>query len=97
MHKSLSLLAAVTVALVGCAHHDVAAYESCIAKLHTIEGAKATWALENKKTDADIPADADLFGPAAYIRQKPQCPQGGVYTIGRVGDRPRCSIPGHTP
>jgi hypothetical protein len=96
MNKSLSILALATIALVGCAHHDVAAYEHCIAKLRNIDGAKATWALENKKTDADIPTDADLFGPTAYMRQKPQCPQGGVYTIARVGDRPTCSVPGHT-
>ena len=96
MRKSLLILALVTVALAGCAHHDVAAYESCIAKLHNIEGAKATWALEHRRSDTDVPTDADLFGPTAYMRQKPQCPQGGVYTIGRVGDRPTCSIPGHT-
>ena len=23
------------------------------------------------------------------------CPQGGTYTIGSVGEKPTCSIPGH--
>src|SRR5205814_2241623 len=35
---------------------------ACIANMKQIDGAKATWALENKKTGADVPADADLFG-----------------------------------
>jgi len=43
----------------------------------------------------EIPRDADLFGPQAYIRAKPQCPEGGEYTIGKVGEHPRCSNPWH--
>ena len=41
---------------------------ACIANMKQIEGAKSTWALENKKTGADVPADADLFGvsPSTY-------------------------------
>jgi hypothetical protein len=25
----------------------------------------------------------------------PSCPAGGVYTIGTLGDKPTCSLPGH--
>jgi hypothetical protein len=89
-------MVAACVTVVGCAHRDVTAYESCIAKLKNIHGAKQTWALEQKKTTEDVPTDADLFGPNAYMREKPQCPQGGHYTLGRVGEYPRCSISGHT-
>jgi hypothetical protein len=60
-----------------------------------IEGAKATWALENRKTTNDVPTDSDLFGRDRYIRKKPQCPKKGVYTLGRVGENPKCSVLGH--
>ena len=63
--------------------------------LRAIEGAKATWALENRKTTNDIPTDADLFGPESYIRDKPRCPAGGVYTLGKAGEKPKCSVRGH--
>src|ERR671936_248060 len=64
---------------------------ACIANMKQIDGAKATWALENKKTAADTPAAADLYGPTLYIRQAPLCPAGGVYTIGAVDTKPVCS------
>jgi len=63
---------------------------ACIANMKQIEGAKSTWALENKKTGADVPADADLFGADKYIAKKPACPAGGNYTIGQVDTPPAC-------
>jgi prepilin-type N-terminal cleavage/methylation domain-containing protein len=65
---------------------------ACIANLKQISGAKATWALENKKVDADVPTDAMLFGNANYIRVKPACPGGGAYTLGDVATEPVCSL-----
>src|SRR3982750_301070 len=55
---------------------------ACIANMKQIDGAKATWALENKKTAADTPVAADLYGTDKYIRDTPNCPAGGAYTIG---------------
>ena len=71
---------------------------SCIAYLKQIDGAKATWALENKKTNSDVPTASDLFGPTAYIRDTPQCPGGGTYTLNAVVLTPTCSLAylGHT-
>jgi len=68
----------------------------CIANLKQLEGAKNSWAVENGKTTNDIPKESELCGPNGYIRQKPQCPQGGTYVIGRVGEAPRCTIPEHS-
>jgi competence protein ComGC len=68
---------------------------ACIAHLRQIEGAKATWELENKKTAADIPSASDLYGPTKYIRDEPICPAGGTYSINAVGTKPSCSILGH--
>lgn len=71
---------------------------ACIANLKQIEGAKANWALENKKTSADTPATTDLYGSDKYISRTPTCPGGGAYTIGAVDTAPVCSLSasGHT-
>ena len=64
---------------------------ACIANLKQVEGAKATWALENKKNNADTPGVGDLYGATLYIRDEPKCPAGGAYTIGAVDTKPICS------
>src|SRR5881409_1143231 len=72
---------------------------ACIANLKQMDGAKATWALEQKKTSTDTPVDSDLFGATLYIRQKPDCPANGTYVLGDVSTKPTCSIgtaEGHT-
>jgi len=65
---------------------------ACIANLKQVEGAKATWAMENKKNNADTPLDADLFGAAAYVRTKPECPGGGTYALLAVDTPPTCTL-----
>ena len=72
------------------------ARSGCILNLRSLEGAKATWALEHRKTTNEVPIDSDLFGLTAYICNKPCCPSGGNYTLDRVGEKPTCSVPGHT-
>ena len=71
---------------------------ACIANLKQIDGAKATWALENKKTSADTPGTTDLYGATKYIRDEPTCPGGGTYSILAVDTKPACSLAadGHT-
>ncbi len=66
---------------------------ACINNLRQLDGAKQQWALENRKTAADLPTEADL---ARYLKNGiPKCPGGGVYTIGTVEVVPTCSIRGH--
>lgn len=72
----------------------VAQRNTCINNLRMIDGAKQTWALENNKTASDVPSWSDLR-PYLGRRGNPKCPQGGEYVIGSVGEKPRCSIPGH--
>jgi hypothetical protein len=68
--------------------------ETCRLRLKMIEHAKQLWAEKNQKTTNDTPAWDDLH---PYLRGgAPECPNGGVYTIGRVGEAPGCSIPEHT-
>ena len=63
--------------------------------LRQLDGAKEQWKLENPKATNDVPTWEDLL---PYLRQKPACPQGGTYFLGRVGETPTCSIsgPSHT-
>ncbi len=67
---------------------------TCINNLRLIEAAKQQWALDNSKTDDDIPNALELL---PYFRDGvfPACPSGGTYTINAVGVLPTCSIPGH--
>ena len=69
---------------------------ACVANLKQIEGAKATWALENKKQNTDSPGTGDLYGDTNYIRTAPTCPAGGSYTLGQVNAKPICNISGHS-
>ena len=69
---------------------------ACVANLRMIEGAKASWALEHKKLETDVPGDQDLFGAGRYVMQKPHCPANGLYSINPVAVKPTCTIPAHT-
>src|SRR5512146_842184 len=91
----IGLLAAVAIPNLVKARKS-AAKQACINNLKTINGAKAIWALENKKGDSDVPSDADLFGPDKTIATKPSCPGGGTYEIRSVAEAPTCSVPDHT-
>ena len=66
---------------------------ACIANMKQMDGAKATWALEQKKVVTDVPNDTDLFGTTQYIRDKPECPGGGTYSLNDVQTKPSCNLP----
>jgi prepilin-type N-terminal cleavage/methylation domain-containing protein len=91
----IGLLAAVAIPNLVKARKS-AARQACINNLKAMEGAKTTWALENRKSDTDVPSDADIFGPGKYIDPKPPCPGGGTYDLRSVGEKPTCTIPDHT-
>src|SRR3954469_23602853 len=67
---------------------------ACMANLKQMDGAKASWALEQKKNNSDTPQDSDLFGTTLYIRDKPECPGGGSYTLNAVDTKVLCSLAG---
>ena len=68
----------------------------CISNLKQLDGAKSTWALEQKKSNTDTPQDTDLIGATLYIRYKLVCPAGGTYTLGKVSEKAKCNLAGHT-
>lgn len=69
---------------------------ACINNLRQLDAAENQWALENGKKAGDACTEADL---KPFIRlvggQLPKCPAGGTYTIGPVGESPKCSVPDH--
>ena len=70
------------------------AKQACIANLKAMEGAKAVWALENKKGVGDAMSAQEIL-PYLKNNALPVCPQGGVYTLNAVGALSTCSVPGH--
>src|SRR5437870_9964690 len=54
---------------------------ACIANLKQMEGAKATWAMELKKSSSAVPGPTDIYGGTLYIREEPGCPGGGTYDL----------------
>ncbi len=72
---------------------ETALMNACMNNLRQIDGAKQTWAVEQKKNSADTPTEQDL---APYLaRNWPTCPAGGTYSINTIEEKPTCSIPKH--
>lgn len=76
---------------------EVQQRNACINNLRQIDAAKNEWALEKRKpkgtpiTEDDIKPYVKLDANGNFLK----CPAGGIYTIGKVGEKPTCSIPGH--
>lgn len=91
---AIALMAAIiTPASVRGFRHEP--HSECMANLKQMDGAKGFWAREMHKSPGETPLDAEIFGDDKYIRRKATCPAGGIYTLGPVGERARCSL-GHT-
>jgi hypothetical protein len=74
--------------------HAVSCGNACVNNLRQIDGAKNEWAVETGKTNGTIATETDI---KPYIKLDaagniPKCPDGGIYTIGRVGENPTCSL-----
>ena len=57
---------------------------ACIANLKQIDGAKATWAMEMKKSSSATPVNTELYGATLYIREQPGCRHA---TLAEADDR----------
>ena len=95
----LLIIIAVIPSLVRRGGHTSAA--PCFGRLVQIQTAKVEWALEHNKTTNDVPRWDDLYPYLAgaftnsyWTNGRPVCPEGGTYTLGRVGVSPTCSIGG---
>ena len=89
---AFGVLLLVAVALPGLRPARAIAFRNaCVANLKQIQNAKAQWAAKHGKSSNDIPSDSDLFGDVAYLCIKPECPSGGSYQLGAVGQKASCS------
>ncbi len=72
------------------AHYEGDSANACISKLRQIDGAKQQWALQTGHTNGTVVTQADLEN---YVKAAAfQCPSGGSYTIGAIGEDPTCSF-----
>lgn len=90
----IGVLAAIAVPSFNYAISD-ARRKACAINRKNIDGAKAQWALEQRRPPDAVPVDADLFGEESYIEHKPDCPAGGVYSLNAVREKCACSVPRH--
>ncbi|MCX8156853.1 MAG: prepilin-type N-terminal cleavage/methylation domain-containing protein [Verrucomicrobiae bacterium] len=75
---------------------QLAQSRACINNLRQIQASKQVWGVEKSKAPTDVPTDDDLIGPTLYLKVKPACPAGGVYTYNALGQPVTCSVEGHT-
>jgi hypothetical protein len=102
---AVSCIAVLTifVGILSCRHSTPtsAALSPCEYQLQIIALCKGDWASVNKKDANDTPTWEDLKDELKPYAERygwtngfPVCPNGGIYTIGRVGQPPICSIGG---
>jgi prepilin-type N-terminal cleavage/methylation domain-containing protein len=87
----IALLIAIAVPqFVKAREHSYA--KVCIANLREMQYAKELFAADFKLNNGDACTLNDLW--PAYLRgiAFPNCPAGGVYTVGPIGDTPVCSL-----
>jgi hypothetical protein len=70
---------------------NTSASNGCVQNLHMIDGAKETCALEQNKKTNDVVSWDDVK-PYLSNKHVPRCPDGGTYSLGRVGEPPACSL-----
>jgi hypothetical protein len=93
----VTLLAVVVPAFISSSRvSSTRSYAPCINNLRRIDGAKQEWMVNNAKTTNDVPKwdDIRVYLSLGTNGQILTCPDGGTYTLGRVGEPPRCSFGG---
>jgi hypothetical protein len=74
---------------------EVRAMMTCIRNLHQLQRAKDEWgAQHNAKQGDPAPAMEELVGVDKPLKAKPECPKGGTYTLGPIGEPVKCSVHG---
>jgi hypothetical protein len=61
---------------------------SCRSNIRELDAAKQQWAVDNKKTTNDVVTWNDI---RPYLSRLPVCQDGGLYTLGRIGEDVRCT------
>lgn len=84
------ILAIATPAFIGA--RERSRTRACSSHLRQIKFAKEAWAMDNKKTVSSVAEWSDLV--PTYIKEQPECPGSGDYTIAAVNLDPTCSVGG---
>ena len=100
---SVAVAAFIALCVAAYLNPDSNKLETWRLNLQQIEVAKQTWAFEEDKTTNDTPTFDDLRPYLPYwttnqlflTNGEVVDPDGGVYTIGRIGERPSCLTGGH--
>jgi hypothetical protein len=74
---------------------STSAMNACINNLRQIDAAANEFALERSKTNGEAINYPDDLTPYIKLTKEgkiPPCPQGGVYSIKKVGEPPTCSL-----
>ena len=95
----------IALVVLAATHKTSSRFPHCHANLVMIDLSKRMWASEGNKGTNDTPTWEDLrpyfpdwmtnnLNSRHWSNGRPVCPAGGTYTIGRVGETPRCSVGG---
>ncbi|HIG28911.1 MAG TPA: hypothetical protein EYQ50_14395 [Verrucomicrobiales bacterium] len=66
-------------------YRESAQQQICIENLSQIESAKQQWGMEHNMSSGAPVLSADIFGTDKWIKFTPDCPGGGIFTVGDVG------------
>lgn len=88
----IAVLLSVALPVFGKARENVR-LKSCIKNMRNISDAKEQFGMEYRKAVGDVVTMDDLV--PGYLRRVPECPSGGEYTIGTIGEEVDCSYEGH--
>lgn len=64
---------------------------SCLNNLRKVTDAKEEYALDNSNQEPDLNDLAPV-----YLKHVPECPGGGSYVVGPLGEDATCNVPAHT-
>jgi hypothetical protein len=93
-----SVILAISIPNFSGSHHSTANH--CINNLRQIDAAACEFALEKHLTNGtpiNFPNDLTPYIKLTSAGKIPGCPQGGIYSIQKVGDNPTCTLSTATP
>jgi hypothetical protein len=73
---------------------SIAQGNACVNNLRLLYAAKEQWRFENHKTTNDVPGFGDIDPYLPHLRLPLVCPGGGTYSLGPIGETPKCSVGG---
>ena len=66
---------------------------ACVNNLRMLDRAKEEWSLQKKDEKGAVVSMPDMMaGEHSLVREVPKCPGGGEYTLGVIGESPKCTL-----